>query len=96
MIYALIIGMCIATLITRVLPVFIVNKITIPSFLQTFLSYVPYAALGVLIFPGVLNTIPNQPLIGLYAGIFACVLAYFKTPIYGVVFLTIGFVYIIL
>lgn len=47
--------MMLVTVPSRVLPIFFLGDRTLPPFLEAFLGYIPYAALGALIFPDVLS-----------------------------------------
>ncbi|HHW41248.1 MAG TPA: AzlD domain-containing protein [Syntrophomonadaceae bacterium] len=51
---SIVIMMGLVTYLPRLLPVVILNNLRLPPFLKSFLQYIPYAALGALIFPGVL------------------------------------------
>lgn len=93
MIWIIIIGMALVTFIPRVLPVFIMDSIEFPEWLEKWLKAIPYAALGALIFPGIMNTIPDKPWIGLVAGVIAITLAWFRVHILLVVLSAIGVVY---
>ncbi|TFJ93499.1 AzlD domain-containing protein [Lentibacillus salicampi] len=77
MILAIIIGMALVTMVPRVIPAFIVDKLAFRDWVNRWLNAIPYAALGALIFPGILTVIPDQPLIGLLGGVAAIILAYF-------------------
>ncbi|MDC3413563.1 AzlD domain-containing protein [Aquibacillus sp. 3ASR75-11] len=77
MILAMIIGMSLVTMIPRVIPAFVVDKLRFPNWLNRLLNAIPYAALGALIFPGIMNVIPDKPYVGLIGGIVAIILAYF-------------------
>mgnify|MGYP001434123521 CR=1 FL=1 len=76
MIFFMIIGMSLATMIPRVVPAFIVDFLHFKDWLNRWLNAIPYAALGALIFPGILNVIPERPHIGLIGGLIAVGLAY--------------------
>ncbi|WP_100404902.1 AzlD domain-containing protein [Bacillus solitudinis] len=52
-------GMALVTYIPRMLPLVMMNAHNIPTWLQAILRNVPYAALGALIFPGVLSVHEN-------------------------------------
>lgn len=73
MIMLIIFGMALVTFIPRVIPVWIIDKIQFPEWLNQWLSVIPYAALGALIFPGVLTVVPESPYIG-FIGAFVAVL----------------------
>lgn len=76
MIIAIIIGMAIVTMIPRMIPAFIVDKLQFRDWINSWLGAIPYAALGALIFPGILSVIPEQPIIGLVGGAVAVLLAF--------------------
>lgn len=76
MIILIIIGMAFATMVPRVIPAFIVDKLEFRGWLNRWLSAIPFAALGALIFPGILAVKPDQPHIGLIGGLVAVILAY--------------------
>jgi len=88
-IWLLITLMAIVTYLPRVLPLYIMRDLKIPNWLKKWLSLIPYAALGALIFPGILNAVPNQPLWGLFLGIFAFLLAWFSKNLIVIVLSTI-------
>lgn len=77
MIILTIIGMSLATMIPRIIPGFLVDKLQFRPCVNRWLNAIPYAALGALIFPGILSVIPEQPFIGIIGGLVAIVLAYF-------------------
>ena len=76
MVLFIIIGMALATIIPRIIPVFIVNKLMFKEWVNNWLRAIPYAALGALIFPGILAVIDGKPHIGILGGIVAVILAY--------------------
>lgn len=76
MVLFIIIGMALATIIPRIIPVFIVNKLMFREWVNNWLRAIPYAALGALIFPGILSVIDGKPHIGILGGIVAVILAY--------------------
>ncbi|WP_112180065.1 AzlD domain-containing protein [Paraliobacillus zengyii] len=81
MIMFTIIGMALVTIIPRLIPAFIVDKIIFPGWVNKWLNVIPYAALGALIFPGILTVIPEAPWIGFFGGLIAIVLALFRLNI---------------
>ncbi|WP_188456577.1 AzlD domain-containing protein [Virgibacillus oceani] len=76
MIFAIIIGMSLVTMIPRLIPAYIVDKIQFPDWANRWLNAIPYAALGALIFPGIMTVKADQPHVGLISGIVAIILAY--------------------
>lgn len=80
------------TVIPRVFPALFVGRFVLPDRLVKYLNYIPYAALGVLIFPGILTAVDN-PFFGILGGLFALVLAYFHVHLFFIVLGTIAFVY---
>ncbi|HLS10096.1 AzlD domain-containing protein [Lentibacillus sp.] len=76
MILAIIVGMALVTMIPRVIPAFIVDKLQFRDWINRWLNAIPYAALGALIFPGILSVVPDQPLIGLLGGVAAVILSF--------------------
>jgi branched-subunit amino acid transport protein len=74
-ILALIIGMAFVTYIPRLLPALFLDRFKFPDWFQKWLKNIPYAALGALIFPGVLLVEKDQPLLGLAGGLAAFILA---------------------
>ncbi|WP_102027933.1 AzlD domain-containing protein [Salirhabdus sp. Marseille-P4669] len=81
MIWTIIIGMSIVTLLPRLIPVFIVDKVSFPSWVNKWLDAVPYAALGALIFPGIMSVIPDKPIIGILGGMVAIIIAFFEVNV---------------
>ncbi|WP_077623177.1 AzlD domain-containing protein [Sediminibacillus massiliensis] len=75
MILWIIIGMSLVTMIPRLIPAYIVDKISFPDWMNRWLNAIPYAALGALIFPGILTVQPERPHVGLLGGVAAIVLA---------------------
>lgn len=74
----IVLGMSIVTILPRLLPSLIVGRIQFPKWMNRFLSAIPYAALGALIFPGILSVDEGNPQIGLIGGLVAVVLAYLR------------------
>jgi branched-subunit amino acid transport protein len=74
-ILTLIIGMAVVTYVPRLLPALFLDRFIFPAWFQKWLKSIPYAALGALIFPGVLLVEKDQPLLGLAGGLAAFILA---------------------
>ncbi len=68
-------GMMIVTWVPRFAPLMLARDIPLPRWIRRWLSGFPYAALGALIFPGILGAIPDAPLVALGAGLVALVVA---------------------
>ncbi len=85
MIWVIIIGMALVTVIPRIIPAFIVDFIQFPDWVNKWLQAIPYAALGALIFPGIMTVVPDQPYIGVAAGIVAILLAWLRIHVILVV-----------
>jgi branched-subunit amino acid transport protein len=81
MIWAVIIGMSIVTMLPRLVPVFIVDKAKYPDWVNRWLDAIPYAALGALIFPGIMSVIPDKPLIGILGGMVAIFISFFEVNV---------------
>jgi branched-subunit amino acid transport protein len=85
-IFYIIVGMMIVTYIPRCLPVFVIEWLVIPKWLNKWLKSIPYAVLGALIFPGILTIDKSQPLIGIIGGVSAIIISYLNLRIIYVVF----------
>ncbi|MFS1512252.1 AzlD domain-containing protein [Chengkuizengella sp. SCS-71B] len=81
----IILGMSLATMFPRYLPVWIVERFIMPNWIKLWLSYIPYAALGALIFPGILTIEEGEPWIGLIGGIIATCLVLLRLNILFVI-----------
>ncbi len=75
MIWLMIAGMCVVTFVPRIIPLLLGQDLALPGWIRRWLSYFPYAALGSLIFPGILGVVDGKPWIGLAAGVLAAGLA---------------------
>ncbi len=71
--FAIIVGMMVVTYIPRLLPALLFERYRLPKGFERWLQNIPYAALGALIFPGILQG--ERPLIGLIGGLTAVVLS---------------------
>ena len=75
MIWYAIAGMCAVTFLPRVIPLLLGRDLTLPGWVRRWLSFFPFAALGALIFPGILGVVDGRPWIGLAAGVAAGLIA---------------------
>lgn len=82
----LVFAMGVVTFVPRMLPMVILQKTKLPSFVNRFLQFIPFAALGALIFPGVLSsTGPDNMASAVLGGIISVALALNKANIMLVV-----------
>lgn len=72
----LIIGMSLATMIPRIIPSFLMDKLQFRPWVNRWLNAIPYAALGALIFPGILSVVPEEPIVGIIGGAVAIILSF--------------------
>lgn len=73
----LIIGMTLVTFIPRLIPFIIMERFKFSKNGQTFLNYIPYAALGALIFPDSFTAVKTVPLASIVGTVVAFVLSLF-------------------
>lgn len=95
MILFIIVGMALVTAIPRLIPAFLVDKLLFRDWVNHWLQAIPYAALGALIFPGILFVVEGKMHIGLFGGMVAFVLAFFGVNIVLVVIAAIFAVYLL-
>lgn len=95
MIIWMIIGMAIVTAIPRFVPTLIVGYVTFPKWVDRWLNAIPYAALGALIFPGIMDVRPDAPQIGVIGGLVGVLLAWLNVHIIFVVLGAIGAVFLL-
>ncbi len=77
----IILGMALVTYLPRLLPALTLDRFQFPGWFRRWLRSIPYAALGALIFPGVLLVDRDQPLLGLVGGLVAAALSFLKLHI---------------
>ncbi|MGP4073616.1 AzlD domain-containing protein [Piscibacillus sp. B03] len=87
MIMMTIIGMAIVTAVPRFIPAFFVGQTTFKPWVNRWLNAIPFAALGALIFPGIMTVIEDRPLVGIAGGVIAAIIALFNV---NVIFAVIG------
>ncbi|RME06719.1 MAG: AzlD domain-containing protein [Anaerolineae bacterium] len=68
----IIVGMAAVTYIPRLLPGLLFTRSGVPEWVEKWLQNVPYAALGALIFPGIIQG--EKPIAGMAGGLTAVVL----------------------
>lgn len=80
----IVLGMSLVTYIPRVLPMLLLKDKELPKSLKNFLSYIPYAVLGALIFPGILDS-TGSLFTSISGGIAALIVSMFKVNVIFVV-----------
>lgn len=90
-----VLGMGLVTYLPRLLPLTLADRLRLPEPLLLFLRNIPYAMLGALIFPGVLDSAPDAWMGGTAAFV-AVLLAWLGVPLLGVLFGSIGTLYLLL
>lgn len=91
----IIIGMSLATYLTRVMPLLFLSKVNFSDNFKLFLQYIPFAALSALIYPAILSVNEQNPYIGLLGGVVAVVLSFFKVNIVVTMILSIMVTFLI-
>ncbi len=71
-------GMTIVTYIPRLLPLSVLSKRPMPPVVRRFLMYIPFTALGALLFPGVFKSIPEKPIAAVLGIVFAVIFAWVR------------------
>ena len=85
-------GMFLVTFLPRLIPFLFARQLDMPPWIKKWLNFFPYAALGALIFPGILEAVPGKPALAAGAGILAAVCALFIRNITVIVVLAIAVV----
>lgn len=71
------IGMTVVTYLPRMAPMVLLRDIKLPAFIKTFLEFIPFAALGALIVPGIFTS--TGDIKSAFAGtVISVVLAFFR------------------
>jgi branched-subunit amino acid transport protein len=91
----LIAGMFAVTYVPRLVPFLFAAQLDLPPWVRKWLKFFPYAALGALIFPGILEAVPGKPGLAAGAGLLAAVAALFIRNITVIVILAIGAVLVL-
>ena len=78
-----IMGMAVVTYLVRVLPLTLIRKEIKNTFIKSFLYYVPYVTLSVMVFPAILEA-TSSPWSALVGFIVAILLAYFGGSLFKV------------
>ena len=93
-IWMIIVLMAVVTFLPRYIPLRLIKKSPSP-FMRRILSNLPYAALGALIFPGVIHAVPGYPFAA-YAGVAAAAaVAWFKGGLVPAVIVSVAISYLV-
>lgn len=71
-------GMMLVTYIPRLIPLKFIRTDHLNSGIRTFLESIPYTILGALIFPSIINAVPDRPLTSIISGLVCLAASYFK------------------
>lgn len=82
------------TYLIRVLPLTLIRKEIKNNFIRSFLYYVPYVTLAVMIFPSILDSTAS-PVSGLIGFLVAVILAYFGRSLFTVSIFACVSVYVV-
>lgn len=81
----LVLAMALVTYVPRMVPMVLLPKVKLPLYVKQFMRLIPYAALGALIFPGVLSSTGVNMEPAITGCIIAILLAWFETNLIIVV-----------
>ncbi len=85
-----------ANYILRAVPFFISIGEKMPPYIKRFLDYMPVAALGALIFPGVITSFPQNPAAGIAGVAAAGITAWFSEGLMVPVFASVASTWFVL
>ena len=88
----IVIGMALATVLPRIVPVIVMDQEWIPGWLNRTLNCIPPAVMAALIFPGIIHATPSHPMIGLAGGVTAAITAYFGYSLLHAILSALGVV----
>lgn len=94
--YIAILGMVVVTYIPRYIPFIISETYEFPASLRKILSYIPITALGALILPDALGSIPESRGASIIGLVIAIILSYIQKNIFITVMSSIAATYIYL
>lgn len=91
-VYGLIMGMLLATYLPRLIPFLILSDRPLPEYWRKFLKFIPFTALGALIFPGSVQAVAGEPVVALLGIVAAGICAWFNGGIILSVVVAVGVV----
>lgn len=80
-ILVLISALGLATYLPRLLPFLLEDRLRFSVRFSRFLELIPCSVMSALVFPGILNTDPDHPIIGIAGGLSALIAALFRLPL---------------
>jgi branched-subunit amino acid transport protein len=89
----IIVGMALVTYIPRLLPGLLFDRYRLPEWVERWLQNVPYAALGALIFPGIIQG--EKPIVGIVSGLTAVVLGLLELHLVLIMTITIVVAFVV-
>ena len=89
-VFIIILIMSAATYIPRLMPMLFFRVDSISPALRRMLSYIPYAALGALIFPGSISAVNGRPGLSAAAVLITAIIAWFNSSIILTVFISVA------
>ncbi len=95
MIWLLIGGMFLVTYVPRALPFLLGRELPFPRWLRRWLRLFPYAALGALILPGILDAAPGRSWVGWSAGLLAAAVSLLTRSLMVTVLAAILYVFLL-
>lgn len=97
--FVIILGMSIVTYVPRFVPTLFVDHVKMPQWVHHWLRSIPYAAMGALIFPGILQIQKGNMAPGVVGGLVAVLLSLLKVNLImvllGSITAVIGWEYLI-
>ena len=95
-IYITVLVMAVVTYVPRLVPFLFFKTESINPEFRTFLSYIPYAALGALILPGSIGAVSGKPAVSAIAILITGITAWFNSNIIVSVAVSVASVYVML
>lgn len=92
----IIVGMALVTYIPRLAPFYMLSDRELNPKIKIFLEFIPYTAIGALIFPGILSAIPGHLVITIIGVVFAFFISWKKGGMIMPVIGTISLIYLML
>ena len=91
--FLLVLGLALVTYLPRLVPLLWLKELALPAYMKRFLSFIPYAVLASLIFPGVLSSTTTTTA-ALFGGVVATTLALLRVNLVVVVIGAVFGVYV--